>query len=58
MLLGRYETIGFMIAAKSIFRFAEAKTEAEYIIIGTMMSFVTAIILSIIVNWTLKLMGP
>jgi hypothetical protein len=37
-------SIGFLIAAKSIFRFGEIKErqnrlEAEYIIIGTLMSF-------------------
>jgi hypothetical protein len=44
MLAGQPGSIGFLIAAKSIFRFGEIKErqnrlEAEYIIIGTLMSF-------------------
>ncbi|MFX1535723.1 MAG: DUF3307 domain-containing protein [Promethearchaeota archaeon] len=44
VLAGHPEGVGFLIAAKSIFRFGEIKDikqrkEAEYIIIGTFMSF-------------------
>jgi hypothetical protein len=44
MFTGQPGSIGFLIAAKSIFRFGEIKErqnrlEAEYIIIGTLMSF-------------------
>ena len=44
ILTGQPGSIGFLIAAKSIFRFGEIKErqnrlEAEYIIIGTLMSF-------------------
>jgi len=44
ILIGQPEGIGFLIAAKSILRFGEIKDhenrmEAEYIIIGTLMSF-------------------
>jgi hypothetical protein len=44
MLIGQAGGIGFLIAAKSILRFGEAqdprhRKEAEYIIIGTLMSF-------------------
>ena len=44
ILMGQLAGIGFLIAAKSIFRFGEVKDprhrmEAEYIIIGTLMSF-------------------
>ena len=44
ILTGQPGSIGFLIAAKSIFRFGEIKDrqnrlEAEYIIIGTLMSF-------------------
>lgn len=44
ILTGQPASIGFLIAAKSVFRFGELKEhrnrmEAEYIIIGTMMSF-------------------
>src|SRR5690606_30575205 len=48
ILLGRYEAIGFLIAAKSIFRFNEImkdkeRKEAEYFLIGTLLSIVFAL---------------
>jgi len=60
VLLSQFEAIGFLIAAKSIFRFSEIKNadhrkEAEYILIGTMLSFTLAIILGVLVNWVLGL---
>ena len=50
-LLGQPGSIGFLIAAKSIFRFGELKDrenrmEAEYITIGTLMSFGWALVVS------------
>lgn len=58
VLLDQFEAIGFLIAAKSIFRFGEIKSpqsrkEAEYILIGTMISFVIAIALGLCVQWVL-----
>lgn len=52
------QAIGFLIAAKSIFRFGELKDsknrmEAEYIIIGTLMSFLLGIITSLITKWAM-----
>lgn len=52
MMLGQYAGIGFLVAAKSIFRFGEFKEsenrmEAEYIIIGTFASFLFSILVSI-----------
>ena len=51
VLAGMHEGIGFLIAAKSILRFGEIKDaqhrkEAEYIIIGTFMSFCFGILTS------------
>lgn len=48
IIIGRYEIIGFLIAAKSIFRYQEIKTDddqrrIEYLITGTMISFCIAI---------------
>ena len=48
-----FEGIGFLIAAKSILRFndikgSEARKEAEYVLIGTLMSFAASIITGII----------
>lgn len=59
VLLSHYEAIGFLIAAKSIFRFEEIKNsddrkEVEYILIGTMISFVISIFFGIMVKWILK----
>jgi len=56
VLLDHFEAIGFLIAAKSIFRFGELRSpesrkEAEYILIGTMFSFVIAILTGILARW-------
>lgn len=56
ILLKHFEAIGFLIAAKSILRFGEVRTpncrkEAEYILIGTMISFVIAIVLGVFSSW-------
>ena len=52
--------LGFLIAAKSIFRFGELKEqgnrlEAEYIIIGTLMSFLYAMIVAYATKYLLEL---
>lgn len=50
ILMGQYSAIGFLIAAKSIFRFTgkmenkEDRMKAEYILIGTLISFLFAIL--------------
>lgn len=51
VIVNQFAGIGFLVAAKSIFRFSEIKEsndrkEAEYIIIGTFTSFLYAIIIS------------
>jgi hypothetical protein len=51
------EGIGFLIAAKSILRFSETKEDqrmAEYVLIGTLLSFGLAILISFIVKKTLS----
>jgi hypothetical protein len=53
ILVGHYELIGFLVAAKSILRFADIKAaelrqEAEYILVGTMLSFAFAVGVGII----------
>jgi hypothetical protein len=55
ILINHWEGVGFMIAAKSVFRFsdlAEAKQRklTEYVLIGTLSSFGIAVITGIIVN--------
>jgi len=49
--------IGFLVAAKSILRFEEAKEQklAEYILIGTLLSFSIAIALSALTKWAMQL---
>jgi hypothetical protein len=56
VLAGRPEGVGFLIAAKSIFRFGEIKDfkqrqEAEYIIIGTFMSFGYGLLIAFITRY-------
>jgi hypothetical protein len=50
--------VGFLVAAKSIFRFGELKDnetrmEAEYIIIGTMLSFAWALTIAWLTQWAI-----
>ncbi|TVQ14512.1 MAG: DUF3307 domain-containing protein [Bacteroidetes bacterium] len=52
VLLGRWEAIGFLIAAKSVFRFGDLKEPrermlTEYILIGTLASFGVAILIGL-----------
>lgn len=53
VLIDQFSAIGFLIAAKSIFRFGELRErsnrlEAEYIIIGTLISFLWAIVVALL----------
>lgn len=52
ILLGSYEAIGFLMAAKSIFRFGDLKDNkeirmTEYVLVGTLMSFTIAVIIAL-----------
>ncbi len=49
--------IGFLVAAKSILRFEEAKNKklAEYVLIGTLMSFSLAIAIASMSKWAMNL---
>lgn len=54
ILLQQWEAIGFLLAAKSIFRFGELTTAkdrrlTEYVLIGTLVSFFIAIIIGLLV---------
>ncbi|MBX9784342.1 MAG: DUF3307 domain-containing protein [Chitinophagaceae bacterium] len=49
ILAGRYEGVGILIAAKSVLRFNDLKGEhsqrqTEYVLIGTLLSFITGIV--------------
>jgi hypothetical protein len=53
VLLGRWEGIGFLLAAKSVFRFGDLKEArnmklTEYVLIGTLLSFGIAIITGVL----------
>lgn len=55
ILTGHFEAIGFLLAAKSIFRFGDLKEAkdrklTEYVLIGTLISFGTAILAGLIVQ--------
>ena len=51
MLLGTYEALGFLIAAKSLLRFQETDTKrTEYVLVGTLFSFGVAVLLGVIIN--------
>ena len=49
--------IGFLVAAKSILRFEEAKNQklAEYVLIGTLLSFLLAIVMAMLTRWAMNL---
>ena len=51
VVIGKWEVIGFLIAAKTILRYKDTDTiKTEYVLIGTMLSFGTAILLGILFN--------
>lgn len=54
---GQPAGIGFLVAAKSILRFEEAKKQklAEYVLIGTLLSFSLAIALATATRWAMGL---
>lgn len=59
VIVNHFEGIGFLIAAKSILRFNEIKgdnmrKEAEYVLIGTLMSFASSIVIGIFVTLLMK----
>ena len=51
VLLGQFEAVGFIMAAKSLLRFAEGdKAKSEYVLIGTLLSFSIAIFVGIAIK--------
>ncbi len=60
VIMGRWEGIGFLIAAKSIFRFADIKGHpdrklTEYFLIGTLLSIGLAMITGLAMNYLLEM---
>ena len=54
----QYTAIGFLIAAKSIFRYNTTRITGEYILFGTLLSFSIAIFVGFFVNLFLSLFLP
>lgn len=59
VLINQFTGIGFLIAAKSILRFSDIKNpddrkEAEYILLGTMVSFIVAIFAGLVAMQIIK----
>lgn len=55
ILIGNFEAIGFLLAAKSVFRFGELSKArdirtTEYVLIGTLSSFAIAILVGLVAN--------
>jgi hypothetical protein len=55
VVTGNWEAIGFLLAAKSVFRFGDLKESkdrklTEYVLIGTLISFGIAILVGVIYN--------
>ena len=51
VMMGQYEAIGFLLAAKSLLRFRETDTvKSEYVLVGTLLSFAMAILTGVIVK--------
>ncbi len=60
IFIGYYQGIGFTLAAKSILRYGEIKSESdrkfsEYVIVGTLLSFSLAITIGILTRFLLGL---
>ena len=58
ILTGHFEAIGFLLAAKSIFRFGDLKEAkdrklTEYVLIGTLLSFGVALLIGLLVQISL-----
>lgn len=56
IISGRWEAIGFLVAAKSVFRFGDLRQSkdrklTEYILIGTLLSFGISILCGLVYTW-------
>jgi len=61
IIIGKFEAVGFLLAAKSIFRFGDLKQGedrrlTEYVLIGTLLSFGIAILVGIAYSYLSKAM--
>lgn len=54
VVMGQYEALGLLIAAKSILRFSEASSgnvKSEYVLTGTLLSLSASILVGLLVKW-------
>ncbi|SHM06927.1 DUF3307 domain-containing protein [Chitinophaga sp. CF418] len=61
ILMGRWEGVGFLLAAKSVFRFGDLKEPketklTEYVVIGTFLSFFIAIMTGLLSSYLLTVL--
>lgn len=59
VMIGQPGGIGFLVAAKSVLRFGEARDDqklAEYVLIGTLLSFGLAILAANVSRWALEIL--
>lgn len=59
IFVGQFSAIGFLVAAKSVLRFGDIRESgnrkgAEYILIGTMISFAAAIFTGLLAQWVIS----
>ncbi len=59
VLMSQLAAIGFLVAAKSIFRFSDAQKDgnkkAEYFLLGTLVSFTMAVVVGLSIKYMVKL---
>lgn len=60
VLINQFPAVGFLVAAKSVLRFGDIRDSnnrkgAEYILIGTMISFAVAIFTGLLAQWLIKI---
>jgi hypothetical protein len=59
ILVGQFAAIGFLIAAKSIFRFNDTREDgnikAEYFLLGTLVSFTLAIVIGLLIKYLITI---
>ena len=60
IITNHFEAIGFLLAAKSIFRFGDLKEAkdrklTEYVLIGTLLSFGIAILAGLVVEFATRI---
>lgn len=52
IIIGQFAAVGFLLAAKSILRYGEKDThKAEYVLVGTLLSFAIAILIGVFISY-------